>query len=292
VPTSRVANIIMEAPAVVVAWQETDSAIASMWLDLLYPSTTDNYLGPGYTGVACTTLGGINCPEPTTVSSGSESGGSSSRSSSRVFRKASARAGLGVGVSAAILLIGTLFALCMRTRKKNKKAKSAETRNTVDDPVSWAAGEDLESTDKIPVIVTSEVSNQSPAISVNNSLLPAPSQNSAESTGTQNATSSNLASTPQKLESEELESSHGTERRVSAEATATATEGEGPAALAEDLVGPTKNLESAALSEDAPQSSAADSAKAETDRLSRLQILEEQAKLLQQEIAAERARTG
>jgi hypothetical protein len=298
VPTSRVASMTLEAPAIVVAWQDTDTQIASLWQDILSAATTDNLYGPGYTGVACSSLGGILCPEPTTFSASSDEGSSSTTAS--IFARAGVRAGVGVGISVAVILIGALIALCFRKKKKQNKEKSEGDESSREESGHWAAGGIRDDIPKVPIIVTTEASYPSPSVQsapVNDNPLPPlpqgePQTNAVADTGSRDvstasqeleSTASNPVAPPDSSEEPSAIQSVSPSAGTPVVTSAPVSPVEPP--VAEEAAATPSSLRS-------EQPTASDDILRRNDRLSRLQTLEEQATALQRQIAAERARIG
>jgi hypothetical protein len=281
----------LEAPAIVVAWQDTDTQVASLWQDLLYSTATDDLGGPGYTGTVCIT----DCLEPTTFSSGNFDGSSSNTAS--IFERAGVRAGVGVGITAIVLLIGALLALCFRRKKKAMQAKSEGDESSRDEEGQMSGGMQ-NNTQKVPVIVTTEAPDpNAPSVPVKDSTIAPLPQGSPQTNAFQDTGSRELSNAPQEMESSVPKSVPSPDSSVEPSTTQS-----GPPAAGAPIVTDvqTSPVQPPAVDESATtnsllnpeQSTSSDHAVERNDRLSRLQTLEEQAALLQRAIAAERARVG
>jgi hypothetical protein len=294
IDTTRVASVSIQAPAIVVAWQSSDSAIASMWSKSIDSSATYGYY-PGYTGYGGSSGG-----------SGSSSGSSGGSSSfSRSSRKSAVKVGVGIGVSAAVLLLGTLIAVLMRKSNANKK-KFEQGQNDL----GGAPGEGQMAIagglgpPKQQVNVTSTPAPPySPAapLPVNNVPLPQQTVNNnfpppqpamnniPPPAGVAYAQPQGNPPTPfvHEVEAREIQNTPSEAQAVTNESTRTAV---GPIDSSE--VG-SNDIGAAAGPAIPPKEPISDSNASEREaRMSRLQNLEEQAAMLQRKIAAERQRMG
>jgi hypothetical protein len=293
--SSRVASVTIQVPAIVVAWQASDSAVDSLWSKSVDPSATYNYV-PGYTG-----YGGSGSGSGSGSSSSSGGGASFSRSS----RRSAVRVGVGIGISAAVLLVGFFIALIVRKSNANKKkfeqGQVGEGGAPVEPGMAVAPGAGAftggSGLPKPQVIVTSTpappYSPQAP-LPVNQVALGYPPQQPAMNNIPPQVNSAYAqpqdippVAVVHEVEAREVPSSPPGDPTIATESTPATVSPIEPSEAGSNGAG---GMAAPVIPPKEPVSGS--SASDREARMSRLQTLEDQAAALQREIAAERQRVG